>query len=165
MIDWPAIRAEYVGGNASTRELAQKHGVSYSTLQKRCRADGWAAEREAMRGKAAAEWRQKTAEGLVSARLEHTRRLVALADRAMAALEARLDAMDEHPNAYEIKAVVEAALKIRDIYEAAGDGQEETKSDGLMEALDGRVLQLFAAGDDSAMLPEEEEMNIFGYRD
>ena len=33
----------------------------------------------------------------------------------------------------------------------------ETQSDGLMQALDARAAQLFEGGDDSAMLPEEED--------
>lgn len=39
------IRAEYVDGDLSCRELAEKHGVSVSALRKRATAEHWVAER------------------------------------------------------------------------------------------------------------------------
>ena len=39
--DWERIRREYVGSSLSLRALAEKEGVSLSTLEKRCGREGW----------------------------------------------------------------------------------------------------------------------------
>ena len=43
-IDWNKIRAEYIGG-ASIREIAKKHGISKTSIGKRCAAEKWTASR------------------------------------------------------------------------------------------------------------------------
>lgn len=44
--DWTAIRLEYVHGNESMRELAEKHGIKASGLMRRAANEGWEAERK-----------------------------------------------------------------------------------------------------------------------
>lgn len=46
MADWAKIKAEYIRGGISTRKLAEKHGVSYTTLAKKCRNEQWTASRQ-----------------------------------------------------------------------------------------------------------------------
>ena len=41
--DWPAIRAKYASEQISLRELARVCSISFSTLAKRCRREGWVA--------------------------------------------------------------------------------------------------------------------------
>lgn len=41
MPSWKKIKAEYVRGNISLRELAKKHGVSFSTIQHKCAEEKW----------------------------------------------------------------------------------------------------------------------------
>lgn len=50
-IDWAKIKIEYANGKASYRELAEKHGVSFSTLQKRAKEEKWAEARKKYRDK------------------------------------------------------------------------------------------------------------------
>lgn len=52
MTDWQEIRAEYIQGGISLRKLAAKHGVSESTLMKKCRAEKWRKQQEAVSRKA-----------------------------------------------------------------------------------------------------------------
>ena len=40
-IDWEAIEADYRAGALSERKVAEKHGVSYSTLRGKIKAEGW----------------------------------------------------------------------------------------------------------------------------
>lgn len=40
-IDWKKIKAEYIRGHASYRKLADKYGVSFSTLQRRATREKW----------------------------------------------------------------------------------------------------------------------------
>lgn len=39
--DWERIRQDYLGSSVSLRALAESCGVSLSTLEKRCRREGW----------------------------------------------------------------------------------------------------------------------------
>lgn len=40
-VDWDKIKAEYLAGNSTYAELAEKYGVSKSTLGKRATSEGW----------------------------------------------------------------------------------------------------------------------------
>lgn len=40
-VDWKAIKAEYIAGGISYRKLAEKHGVSFSTLKEVARREKW----------------------------------------------------------------------------------------------------------------------------
>ena len=58
-VDWELVRSEYLTGGTSYRKLAEKHNVSFSTLEKRARAEGWAEQRRAVGEEAATKARQK----------------------------------------------------------------------------------------------------------
>lgn len=60
-VNWHKIRAEYISG-VSQRKLAEKYGVSVSTIQKRCATEKWTADREKSKIKIAEKVMQKTAE-------------------------------------------------------------------------------------------------------
>jgi hypothetical protein len=40
-VDWKQIKAEYIAGGTSYRKLAEKHGVSFSTLRKVAAKEQW----------------------------------------------------------------------------------------------------------------------------
>lgn len=50
-MDWDAIKQEYISTNISQRELAEKYGVSVSSLGKRCASEGWSELRKKFRKK------------------------------------------------------------------------------------------------------------------
>ena len=66
-VDWLAIKTEYINGGISYRKLAEKHGVSPSSLMQRAAKDGWAKEREQQHSKTEAKAKQKTAEKISDA--------------------------------------------------------------------------------------------------
>lgn len=45
-LDWTAVKTEYVTGDISYREIAEKYGVSLSTVGKMASKEGWSAERK-----------------------------------------------------------------------------------------------------------------------
>lgn len=47
--DWGAIRADYVAGDASYRDLSHKYGVSYRQITQKGRDEDWPGERERQR--------------------------------------------------------------------------------------------------------------------
>lgn len=50
--NWKKISTEYITGDISQRDLAKKHGVPFRTLQDRCRAEGWVAQKKEHRARA-----------------------------------------------------------------------------------------------------------------
>ena len=62
VIDWNAIRAEYIGGGISQRKLADKHGIPVDILLKKANREHWKDDREKASNKAATRAQQKTAE-------------------------------------------------------------------------------------------------------
>lgn len=53
MYDWETIRAEYIAGDASYRDLAAKYGVSYKQITTHGQNEKWAEDRKKVRQKAA----------------------------------------------------------------------------------------------------------------
>lgn len=135
MADWVSIKNEYICTQISTRDLAKKHGVSYSALEKRCRKDGWAAER----GKTAANMRQKTVEAASAAQADRVVELLNGGRKAAALLISRLDQIAEEQeavNPYEIKAITGALKNVRDLY-GIDAGTEDVKYQKARELLGG----------------------------
>ena len=89
--DWGAIRAEYIAGGISQRDLADKHKLSYGTLRSRAYKEGWVQTREdtvrKFNEKTAQKAAQKTADAAAAnaVKLEKARAL--LIDKIIIALE------------------------------------------------------------------------------
>ena len=60
-MDWRAIKTEYITGNISMRELAEKHNVPFRTLRNRAQEEQWGANKS----KTKAKREQKTIEKIV----------------------------------------------------------------------------------------------------
>ena len=45
MPDWEKIRAEYIAGGISIRELAQKYGINRGAVGRKAKSENWAEER------------------------------------------------------------------------------------------------------------------------
>ena len=45
MINWIAIKNDYINGGGSYRKLAEKYGVSFSAFKRRAQAENWQALR------------------------------------------------------------------------------------------------------------------------
>lgn len=69
---WAKIKTEYIAGGVSMRELAEKHGVSDSTLQKRAAKEGW---RE-LRHKTGEKTAEKLTETISDAKIKKIEELV-----------------------------------------------------------------------------------------
>ena len=62
MADWLTIKTEYVMSNYDLPTLAQKYGVSYSTIRKRSSKEHWTEQREEHRNNVGTLTEQKAAE-------------------------------------------------------------------------------------------------------
>ena len=65
--NWDAIRTEYVTGEISLRQLAEKHEVATSTLIEHSTNEGWESERSQFRVKTAQKMQEKALEANVNA--------------------------------------------------------------------------------------------------
>lgn len=61
-IDWNAVKADYIGGDISQRDLAAKYGIPVGTLLKRANKEGWAQARERAGNDAVTKAVERTAE-------------------------------------------------------------------------------------------------------
>ena len=134
MADWVSIKTEYISTQISTRDLAQKHGVKYSTLRDRALREQWSKARSDYTSMLIAKTEQKTAEAVSDAQADRVSELMSAGAKAARMLSAQLDRMEESGKVktYEVKAITESLKNIRDLYkDNAADRQKNT-----MEKLD-----------------------------
>lgn len=138
MADWLAIKTEYITTRISTRDLAQKHGVSYSTLRRKAEKEGWVKEREEQGRKLSAAVAQKTVERVACAQADRMARLMACGDQAARLLGERLDQIERSGKVkpYEVKTITESLKHIRDLYRS-DDTPDDSKFQKARELLRG----------------------------
>ena len=105
-VDWKKIKKEYIAGGISYRKLAEKHGVSFSTLEKTARREGW---RELKR-----QADEKTATKAVEAVSSRNARLDEAVDLALEAACKYLTAPGQL-RAVDLKDVTTALKNLRDL--------------------------------------------------
>ena len=93
-VDWLAIKTEYINGGISYRKLAEKYGVSQSTIRKRAATEKWADLREEQRNKIGTKTEQKTAEKISDALSEEAAAKSRIRARIYHEIEKRLSAED-----------------------------------------------------------------------
>lgn len=99
-IDWARIRADYIAGGISQRKLAEKYGVSETTVMKKAASEGWTDLREATYRKTIERTQQKTADAAASnaVKLEQAKGL--LIDRLKAAIDSMPEDCGTHTRVY-----------------------------------------------------------------
>lgn len=114
MVDWLAVKTEYVTTAIGYRELSKKHRIRYKTLADRAKAEGWVEARHQYREKAITE-----AENAMAA--QHAVRAVkfqGVADRLLAKIEAIVDSEDAQTmTPKDIRALTAAMGDLKDIME------------------------------------------------
>ena len=87
MVDWLAVKTEYVTTATSYRELARKYGVSRKTIADRGKAGNWVQERGQYRDESSTKIKAAAAEG----QAERAVRFVSVADRLLGKIEEFVD--------------------------------------------------------------------------
>lgn len=140
MVDWAAIKTEYITTQTSYRALAEKYGVNRSTVGQRAKEEGWVEEK------------RRYADDFV------TKTLDAVSDRAVSdavlihetagKLLSKIDRMVEYldPRKASAKEAKALAGALKDVRELCG-----VKSDLDIKEQEARIanLQRQAQGDDS----------------
>lgn len=92
MPDWKKVKAEYIRGGVSYRKLAEKYGVSFSTLRKVASKEKWTD----LRNKAGAKRDSKIVESVASQEARRVDRLNSIADKLLDKIEKSIEELDLH---------------------------------------------------------------------
>lgn len=151
-VDWLRIKTEYINGGISYRKLAEKYDVSASALMQRASKEKWAKEREQQQSKTEAKTKQKAVEKISDNESEIASIKSRIRLKIYQELENRLNA--DGVDGADFRRLVQ---NYKDMNEIEIIDVSETDDDGLLEALGKNAASLFDDGDDSGMLPDEED--------
>ena len=129
--NWEKIKNEYINGGCTYQALADKYGVSFSTLEKKGRTEKWR-ELKAKQGEKIAEMvREKTAEKISDAESDVAAIMSRIRLKLTQKIERAVDNMEELDTA-ELRKLVQS---FKDMSEAKA-GTEEEKTGVLNDILD-----------------------------
>lgn len=117
-MDWKKIKKEYIAGGISYRKLAEKHGVSFNTLEKVARREGWCDLRR--------QAEEKVATKAVEAAVNQNARFEDAVDLALEAACKYLKAPGQL-RAVDLKDVTTALKNLRDLkgIKSEADAEEQ----------------------------------------
>ena len=113
-MDWSKLKREYIAGGTSYRKLAEKYGVSFSTLRKVAAKEGWTE----LRDKARAKTDTKLTDLISDQQAERYKRLQDVTDMLLDNLETIVTrvTLDEMVlDKYTLKQITGALKDIKDI--------------------------------------------------
>ena len=145
-MDWNAIKAEYIAGGTSYRKLAEKYGVSKTTLERKAKAEKWIE----LRGQAEDRVETNIVNQVTKTKTKNAIKLESVADKA---LEKILELLEVANDTQSIKHITSA---LRDIKEVKG-----IKSKADMKEQNARIAKLQAEvnRDDNAVKEIEVTFN------
>ena len=91
MVDWQAIKTEYITTETSYRKLAQKYGVSYNAIGNRSRDENW----QDLRDQHMTNTMTKTMNAIASQQASRAARLQTVADKLLSKVERLVDEGEE----------------------------------------------------------------------
>ena len=111
MADWKKIKAEYIRGGVSYRKLADKYGVSFSTLRKVASKENWTD----LRNKAGAKTDTKIVESVASQEAKRVDGIQTLADLLLDKIKQGVESGYLITDAQSIRQVTASVKDLRDI--------------------------------------------------
>lgn len=134
MADWNAIRQDYITDESSSyRKLAQKYGLSYTSIGDKARKEGWAEQRSQYLN----ETLSKSINAIGKAQAKRAERVVNVADKLLSKIEAVIDTCDGEAliaNTQALKHITSALKDIKDI--------QMIKSDADLREQEARIRKL-----------------------
>lgn len=120
-MDWIKIKAEYIAGGTSLRKLAEKHNVSFSTIQKRSMEEKWGE----LRKKSGRKTEEKIIDSVSTMEADKAVNIIDVADKLVEKIYEMLSA--DVTNAQSIKNLTSALKDLKDIkgYKSAKDLEEQ----------------------------------------
>lgn len=116
-VDWMKVKAEYINGDVTQRELATKYGVTLRQISNHATSEQWVQEREQHRNKLSTEIQQETDKKTVDTESE----VLVIKSRLKLSfykqIEKRLQSLDEE-DGQEFRRLVQNYKDMCDIKEA-----------------------------------------------
>lgn len=109
MIDWQAIKTEYITTNTSYRKLAEKYDVSYVQIGNVGKQEGWVELRKQHLDRTVT----KTVEAVETAQVNRAKKMQTVADKLLNRIEAMVDGGVMAPK--DVRSLVAAVKDLKEI--------------------------------------------------
>lgn len=153
-VDWLKLKTEYINGGISYRKLAGKYDVSFAVLKDKAVKERWAEAREQQANKIRTTTEQKTVDKISDALSEEAAARATMRAGLFRLAADWVSAQEKVTNTNDFRRMVQSCCDLMALEDAGG---KEITDDGLLEALGKNAASLFDDGDDSTMLPDEED--------
>ena len=107
-IDWVQIKAEYVSGSMSAAKLADRYGISVSSISKKCASEHWQELRRQNQSKTASKIAEKINTEKVKKTVREIDRVVAVASKLITKLNRAVNELDKDEELIKKKVTVKA---------------------------------------------------------
>lgn len=108
LIDWAAVKAEYVSGTMSAAKLADRYGISVSSISKKCASEHWQELRRQNQSETANKIAAKINTEKVKKTVREIDRVVAVASKLITKLNRAVNELDKDEELIKKKVTVKA---------------------------------------------------------
>ena len=133
-VDWNVIKTEYIAGRTSYRKLAEKYGVSFSTLSHIAMREKWTDLRQQTSDKTDT----KLVESLGKRNAKHSAKIEALADKLLDKIGELMDSIIVEGK--DIKSIASALKDIKEL--------KDIKSEADLREQEARIAKLQREAED-----------------
>ena len=123
MVEWHKIKAEYIAGGTSYRKLAEKYGVSFTTLTRTAQREDWIGLRKKTEEKATT----KIVDVVSNKEADKANKIICVADKLLDKISEMLDIYVNAYNTQNIKNLTSALKDLKEIkgFKYAADMREQ----------------------------------------
>lgn len=137
-MDWNKIKQEYISSGASYRKLADKYGVSISTLSKRASKEKWSELKDA----AEQECNSELIKSVGKKQAKRIERMLTVTDKMLDKIEMIVDSLSAEELMPSIKMIAGAIKDIKDVQKSGCDAREqEARITRLEREIEGSAFQ------------------------
>ena len=108
LIDWATVKAEYVSGTMSAAKLADRYGISVSSISKKCASEHWQELRKQNQSETANKIDKKINTEKVKKTVREIDRVVAVASKLITKLNRAVNELDKDEELIKKKVTVKA---------------------------------------------------------
>lgn len=105
LIDWATVKAEYVSGTMSAAKLADRYGISVSSIRKKCASEHWQELRKQNQNKTASKIAEKINTEKVKKTVREIDRVVSVASKLITKLNRAVNELDKDEELIKKKVV------------------------------------------------------------
>lgn len=95
LIDWATVKAEYVSGTMSAAKLADRYGISVSSISKKCASEHWQELRKQNQSETASKIAEKINTEKVKKTVREIDRVVSVASKLITKLNRAVNELDK----------------------------------------------------------------------